>query len=303
MGTPEFALAPLQALHNAGHDIVGVVCQPDKINTRGNKIKYSPIKTFALSNAIPVYQFEKIREFGVDQLAKLQADVVITCAYGQIIGQDLLDMCKYGVLNIHASLLPKYRGASPVESALLNADSITGVSIVQTQIGLDDGDVLYSRSLPIEAQDNSISLFKKVSDLGAQCIVEVLRDLPHYVQKRESQNPDGVTLCKKIKKQNALIDFSEQAQTIVNKIKAYSLSPTAYFVYNDERYNVYNAQVNALLKGKCGEILRCKSKQGLTIACSDFAVDITQIQSQNGKILDIKAFLNGKSFNVGDLII
>lgn len=300
MGTPEFALKPLQSLYDAGHEILAVVCQPDKVNARGGKIIYSPTKRYALEKGIPVLQYKSIRKEGVEELAKIGADVIVTCAYGQILSQEIIDMCKYGVINIHSSMLPKYRGASPMIASLLNGDELTGISIVKTDIGLDDGDILYSKTLSIEKEDNSITLSEKMSELGSMCILHVLSDIEYFIQNKKSQNHDEATFCSKVSKEMAKLDFSKSAIELVREIKAFALNPTSYFMYNQERFKVYNAEIYGEIEKEAGIVCFCDKTNGLVIACGDKnAIKITQIQSQNGKVLPIKAFVNGRKLEVG----
>ena len=305
MGTPAFSLKPLQALKEAGHNICAVVCQVDKVNSRGNKIEFCPTKKWALENGVQVFQFEKLRDADLTDLINLKADVIITCAYGQILPQSVIDMCKYGVLNIHSSLLPKHRGASPVSACFLAGDSVSGITIMQTSIGMDDGDILYQKSIEIQPEDNSITLSQKLSELGADCICTVLKDLKNYRQKALKQNEKLVSFSKKITKQDAEINFKNDAEIVIRAIKAYALNPTAHFMYNQKRYKVYNAQivefkVSSQVKG--GEVLACDKINGLIIASGDKkAISITQIQAPNGKMMPIKDFVNGNKFYVGEV--
>lgn len=304
MGTPAFALKPLQEIKNAGHNVCAVVCQVDKVNSRGNKIEYCPTKKWAQENGVSVFQFEKLKNANLSILVSLKADVIITCAYGQILPQSVIDMCPYGVINIHSSLLPKHRGASPVSACLLAGDNISGVTIMQTSIGMDDGDILYQEQIDILEDDNSITVSNKLSELGAKCIVKVLKDLQYYRQNAVKQDESQVSFSKKITKQDAKINFKNDAKIVINAIKAYALNPTAYFMYDNKRFKVYNAKivefkVSSQVVG--GEVLACDKINGLVIASGDKkAIKITQIQAPNSKIMDIKQFINGNKFFVGE---
>ena len=171
-GTPEYAVKPLQALIDSCHEVVAVVTQPDKAVGRSNKIVPTPVKKVAIENNIPVFQFEKIRKDDISSLLAIDADLYVTCAYGQILDENILFAKKYGVVNLQGSLLPKYRGASPVQSVLINNETETGVTVLKSGIGLDDGDIVYSRSISIQEDDNAISLFDRFSNLSAECIIE-----------------------------------------------------------------------------------------------------------------------------------
>ena len=305
MGTPAFSLLPLQAISEAGHNICGVVCQVDKANARGNKIEFCPTKKWALENGVQVFQFEKLKNADLTELQNLKADVIITCAYGQILPQSVIDMCKYGVINIHSSLLPKYRGASPVSACLLAGDLVSGITIMQTSIGMDDGDILYQEQIELDKRENSITLSNKLSELGAKCICKVLANFNYYRKNAKKQDESLVSFSKKITKQDAQINFKNDAITVINSIKAYALNPTAYFMYNNKRFKVYNAEltdfkVSSQVKG--GEVLACDKSNGLIIASGDKkAISILEIQAPNGKVMQIKNFINGNKFYVGEV--
>ena len=297
MGTPEIALKPLIALIEAGHTIVACVTQPDKVNSRGNKIIFSPIKNFALENNIPVYQFTKIRLDGVEILNSLDADLIITCAYGQILSQEIIDLFKFGVLNIHSSLLPKYRGASPIIASLLNGDEVTGVTIMQTSIGMDEGDILLSEEVKIEKEDNSISLTEKISEAGARCICEVVNNIELYFSKKTTQNNEKATFCKKVTKEMAKLDFNKDATTLVREIKAYALNPTSFFIFSDKRFKVFNAEVvECENEIENGTIISANKTSGLVISCLNGAIKVIEIQAPNGRKMKIRDFLNGNTF-------
>lgn len=305
MGTPEFSVKPLQALYDAGYEIVALVCQPDKVNSRGNKIEYCPTKKWALEKLVPIFQFESLKNDNIDNLLNIEADVIITCAYGKILPQKVLDMSRYGVLNIHSSLLPKYRGASPISACLLDGGKITGITIMQTSLGMDDGDILYQEQIPILEDDNSITLSNKLSVLGAKCIEKVLSNLNLYRKNAIKQNEKEASFSKKITKQDAKINFNFNSEIVISKIKAYALNPTAYFMYKDKRYKVYNAHLSnfeVLGSNRCGEVLACDKINGLVISCANCsAIAIDQIQAPNGKVLKIKDFINGNKFAIGEV--
>ena len=302
LGTPHFAVAPLDMLIKAGHNIVAVVTQVDKVNARGKKVVFSDIKTYAINNNLPLYQFESIKKQGVEVLSKLNADIMITASYGQILSKEVLDICEYGVLNIHASLLPKLRGASPVASALLNGETKTGVTIMQTDVGLDDGKMLLKGKIEIDEKDNQQTLMDKLSVLGGELIVKVLDDIDNYVKNAESQNEEDATHCKKITKQDALIDFTCDAVSINNKIRAFYGNPTAFFVYKDEVYKVFEAEVVKCNTKQAGEVMHYDKVNGFAISCRVDALCIKVIQKQGGKVLNIKDFMNGNKFEIGQRI-
>lgn len=302
LGTPHFAVEPLDALRKAGHNIVAVVTQMDKVNARGKKIVYSDIKTYAINNNLPLYQFESIKKQGVESLSKLNADIMITASYGQILSKEVLEICRYGVLNIHASLLPKLRGASPVASALLLGENETGVTIMQTDVGLDDGKMLLKEKIKIEESDNQETLMDKLSMLGGKLIVKVLGDLDFYRKNAESQDEEIATHCKKINKQDALINFNNDANIENNKIKAFYGNPTAYFNFNGEVYKVVEAEVVKCNVKSAGIVMHYDKVNGFVISCLNNALSIKVLQKQGGKILNIKDFMNGNKFEIGKQI-
>ena len=173
-GTPEYAVPSLQALINSKHEVVAVVSQPDKPRGRSNKIIPTPVKKVAIDNNIPVYQYEKIRNEDITDLLNIDADIYVTCAYGQILDERILKAKKHGVINLHGSLLPKYRGASPVQWSLINREKVTGVTVLRSEIGIDDGDILLKKDLEIIDEDNAITLFEKLSNLSAVAVLEAL---------------------------------------------------------------------------------------------------------------------------------
>lgn len=297
MGTPEFAVLPLKSILDAGHQVVACVSQVDKVNSRGNKVIFNPIKKFALENNLPILQFEKIRIDGIDELKKLDADIIVTCAYGQLLSKEILELYKYGVINIHSSLLPKHRGASPISSSLLSGDKVTGVTIMQTNIGMDEGDMLLKGETEILEEDNSISLSEKLSKIGAECVCKVLSDIDFYLNNREKQDDNSATKCGKITKEMTRLNFNKNATTLVREIKAFALNPTSYFECDGKRYKVFNAKnVENVENKECGIVLKCNKQDGLIISCLGGGISITEIQAPNGKKLKIKDFLNGNSF-------
>lgn len=298
LGTPKFAVEPLNALMQAGHNIVAVVTQIDKANARGNKIVFSEVKTFALENNLPLYQFQSIKKEGVEVLKGLGADVMVTASYGQILSKEVLDICKYGVLNIHASLLPALRGASPVASALLLGEEKTGVTIMQTDVGLDNGKMLLRQEVQIDVQDNQVTLMEKLSALGAKMIVKVLADIDAFRANACPQNEGEATHCKKITKQDGLICFSDDATAIHNKVRAFYGNPTAYFVVGEEKFKVFQTEVVNREYSRCGVVEAYDKQNGFVVSCKNGGIKILKLQKPGGKVLAINDFMNGFKFEV-----
>lgn len=299
LGTPNFAVQPLNALMKAGHEIVAVVTKIDKVNARGNKIVATPVKAFALENNLSLYQFKNINLEGLDVLKELNADIMVTASYGQILKKDILEMCKLGVVNIHGSILPKYRGASPVGSALINGETKTGITIVQTGIGLDDGEMLAKAEMDIDYMDNQETLMDKLSNLGAETIVKVLENFDYYKANQEVQDDSQSTHCAKFTKEEAKLDFTLDAEVLRNKVRGYYGNPTAHFEYDNVIYKIFEAEVVTDFSGEAGQILSCDKVNGFVIACGTNALKITRLQKQGGKVMNFKDFVNGNKIPLG----
>lgn len=302
LGTPSFGANVLKELANSTHEIVGVVCQPDKPSGRGNKLVAPAVKELALSLGLNVYQFSKIRTEGVDVLKSLNADIMVTAAYGQILSQEIIDICKYGIINVHGSLLPKYRGASPIQQSIIDGEEYTGVTIMKTEAGIDTGDMLLSAKCKIEDNDTYGTLSEKLSLLGAKLCVEALDLIENGKAVYTPQNEQEATHTYMFKKQDCFIDFSKSAKQIVNLVRGLNPNPIALFSLNNETYKVFEARVvednsNAL----AGTILEANSKKGLIIKCLGGAVEIVEMTAPNSKRMLAKSYLNGKSLNVGSV--
>lgn len=298
-GTPEFAVEPLKQLIAAGMVPSYVITQPDKPQGRKGILTPPPIKTFALQHEIPVLQYAKIRDH-VPELQKLGADILITCAYGQILTEELLHVFSKGVYNIHASLLPRYRGASPIQWAVLNGDAETGITIMQTDVGLDTGDILLQKTLKIN-DDTAEELSQRLSVLGGEAIVEALQQLDTLA--RVPQNDALASTVKKIEKQDAKLDFTWSASKVVRWIRGMNPSPVAFAYWNDTTVNFYNAEMFAYCGDECpGTVLFNMAKPGLVIKCGTDAVRITQLQLSGGKRMRAQDFLNGRKMTKGQLL-
>lgn len=304
-GTPSFAVEPLRRLVKSGADIAGVITQTDKPAGRSGKITFSPVKEYALSVGLPVYQFEKIR-LSLEEVKNIGADIMITCAYGQILSEEILSAFKWGVYNLHASLLPKYRGAAPIQAAILNGEEYTGITVMKTDIGLDTGDILLVKRLKIGEKETAGELSERLSLLAADCAEEAVKIIEENFGSPQLMLQDGgaATLVKKIKREDAKISFSCGGKEIVNKIRALNPEPTAYAVLNGAPVNIFSAEVCPLPEGKenspCGEVLSEKSKQGLIVKCLSGAVKLDEIQLPGGKRISGADALNGRKIRKGD---
>ncbi|MBO5714544.1 MAG: methionyl-tRNA formyltransferase [Clostridia bacterium] len=298
MGTPDFAVEPLKALVSSpDYEVIAVVCNHDKPVGRKQVLTAPPVKEYANSVHIPVYQYDKIRLEGVEDLKKLNPDLIVTCAFGQILSQEIIDIPKLGVINIHASLLPKYRGASPIHYAILNGEKTTGVTIMKTDIGIDTGDILISEQVEIGEQETCGELFDRLSVLGANLIIKALNLIKDGKANFTVQDHSKSTTTKIIKKEMAKIDFTKTANEVVNQIRAFNPSPIAFTFFNGEQYKIYKAQA-VEGNGQSGEIIN--STDSLIIACGSGAISVETIQRQGGKPLNIKDFLRGNKLPTGE---
>ena len=305
-GTPEFAVAPLKAILEKGFHVVGVITQSDKPQGRKGVLTPPPVKQFALECGIAVLQPNKLRD-ELDSVQALNADVLITCAYGQILTQETLDLFKKGVWNIHAGLLPKYRGASPIQSCILAGETETGVCVMKTELGLDSGDILLVKKTGIKETETYGELSERLSELGAQAIVETLDALKTGDYTLTPQEEQGVNVVRKINKEHAKIDFKKTAQEIVNLVRAMNPAPVAYGEIEGNKINVYGAEKAEISEEEknavCGEIVSESPKRGLIVKCKDGAVKLTQVQASGGKRMSGGDFLNGRKVRKGQVFL
>lgn len=307
-GTPDFAVAPLKKLIESGAEIVGVITQLDKPQGRKGILTPPPVKTAALALGIPVFQPEKIRDF-VEEIRALNADLMITCAYGQILTQAVLDCFPKGVWNIHAGLLPKYRGASPIQSCILNGETKTGVSIMKTELGLDCGDVLCVAETEIAETETYGELSERLSLLGADLIVQAIKTLESGAYTLTPQGDEGVGVVRKINKDQAKIDFAKPAAEIINLVRGMNPAPIAYTVLDGNKINVYRAEKAVLNEEETlymqdaafGQVLSDKPKRGLLVKCADGAVKLTEVQAAGGKRISGGDFVNGRKARQGQV--
>ena len=294
LGTPDFAVNPLKKLLENGYNVVAVVCNHDKPVGRKQVLTPPPVKTLALENNIPCYQYDKIRVDGVEDLKALKPDLMVTCAFGQILSQEILDIPRLGVINIHASLLPKYRGASPIHYAILNGERKTGITIMKTDIGIDTGDIIMQEEIDIPEKQTMGELFESLSVLGAELIVKALPSIIDGTCTFAKQDEKKATLTKIIKKDMAKIDWNNSAKDIVNQIRAFNPSPVAFTIFENNPFKIYEAEESSL-KGQVGKIL--KAEKELVIGCKDGSVSLKVVQKAGGKPMNIADFLRGAKLN------
>lgn len=313
-GTPEFAAVALDALLKTEHEIVAVYTQPDRKAGRGQKLTASAVKQLALAHDLPVYQplhFKSSTEEGLAaqaELKALNADVMVVAAYGLILPQVVLDTPKYGCLNIHGSLLPRWRGAAPIQRAIATGDAETGVTIMKMAAGLDTGDMMYKTLCPITAEDTSASLHDKLAIQGAEAIVAVLaseQTLQQYLEQREVQDEALTVYAHKLSKAEAKIDWSQDAVTIDRNIRAFNPWPVA-FIPLDEQSNLRvweSVLSNEAVNGQSAGTILALDKQGVHVACGDGkAICLTSLQWPGGKALNPVQIAQTQKLNIGQVL-
>ena len=302
-GTPDFAAAALKAIAAAGFEIPLVLTQPDRPKGRGMQLAPSPVKQAALELGLRVAQPEKLRNNAeaLQMLKEVDADVMVVAAYGLILPQDVLDTPKHGCLNIHASLLPRWRGAAPIQRAIEAGDAETGVCIMQMDIGLDTGGVVSEHRYAIQPTDTANEVHDALMNLGAAAIVADLQQLKTEGRLKSVKQPEeGVTYAQKLSKEEARIDWNESAAVIERKIRAFNPVPAAWVEYQGKPMKIWRAEVVAQ-QGRAGEVLSC-SADGLVVACGENALKITELQPSGSKRMPIAAFEAGHKIEVGTVL-
>lgn len=302
LGTPELSAKVLEKLILSGYNIIGVVAQCDKELNRKKELIPVPTKVVANKYNIPVFQKEKIRN-DFEFIKELNPDLILTLAYGQIIPHDLLIIPKLGCLNLHGSLLPKYRGAAPIQYSLLNGDSITGVTLMEMVDEMDAGKMYYKTIIKIDDNDNYTTLTDKMVDSAFECFDAGIDAVINKENLGEEQNIKEVTFTHKINRDIEKLNFNDSAKHIKNIIRALTNEPGCYFIYNNEKFKVFNAEIINSSTNAPGQIL-AYDKNSLVIGTKDYPLRITKIQRQGKKILEIKDFFIGKPdlFIINDFV-
>lgn len=289
-GTPEFSVAPLQTLIDSGHKVIAVYTQPDRPAGRGRKLTASPVKSLALEHNIPVYQPETLRDKDTQQaLAELNADLMIVVAYGLILPENVLQMPKHGCLNIHASLLPRWRGAAPIQRAIESGDTETGVTIMQMDIGLDTGDMLVKKTTVINTGDNAQTLHDRLSILGCEAMLEAIELVQTGQLKPEKQDENLVTYAEKMHKAEAEINWTQPAQTIVHKIQAFNPWPVAFTEFQEQPLRILHAHIaqepENLDSVKPAGLVMLVNKTGMLVSTGSKPIWLTQVQPAGKKAM------------------
>lgn len=304
LGTPAFAVEPLKAILESSHKIVAVVTQPDKVNARGNKALPCAVKAYAEERGLSILQFDRIRNAdSVDILKNLDADIMVTCAYGQILSQEILDLTKYGVLNIHASLLPAYRGSSPVQWALMNGEKEVGVTIMQTAYEVDSGDIMLQKGITLSGDENAEETLNKLSPIGAKLIVEALNQIESGKAMFAPQDKDKVTHFPMLKKSDGRLDFNKTAEEVKNFVRGMNPWPGAYTM---TKYGMLKVKKAQAVDGKdgavSGEVILSHPKEGFVVQCASGAISFLIVQGENSKEMSYADFLRGKPIETGTVL-
>lgn len=300
MGTPDFSVPSLRALHRAGHTITSVFTQPDKQRGRGKKVSFSPVKEAALSLGLPVMQPETLKDEAVTACIQEQhPDVIIVIAYGKILPKAILDIPRYGCINVHGSLLPAYRGAAPIQYAIRDGAAESGVTIMLLDEGMDTGAVLKKAAVLLDAKETTGTLFEKLSVLGADTLVSVLSSLPLYLASQTPQDESQATYTTKIGKEDACINWNDSAVVIERLIRTLDPHPGAYTVYDEKRLKIWQADVAKGTGAAPGTIIAV-TKKSFTVQTGNDALVITSVQPESRKRMAASQFLQGIVMTVGD---
>lgn len=293
-GTPAIALKSLEYFYNSDKiNVLAVVTQPDKPAGRGHKLSMSPIKQFALEKNLPVFQPKSIRKDPdiQDELKKLNPDFFVTFAFGQILSQDVLDIPKYETINLHASLLPKYRGANPIQRAIINGDKETGICTMITELGLDCGDVCLREVIQIPDNMTCVDLFEQISDKSPELIEKTLIGLVDNSITPQKQSEEGLCMANKLTKEETLIDWTKPAQEIHNLVRGIYKFPSAYFIHNDKIIKVLETQV-VKESGTCGEFVKI-SKDGILVGCGKDCLLLVKVKPEGKGEMFARDWANG----------
>lgn len=303
LGTGDFSEIVLKKLDSSKHQVVGVVTQPDKVNGRNGKITFSPVKSYALERGLPLYQFASISKEGKEDLSAIGADIMVTSAYGQILSDEIIAICPHGIINTHASLLPKYRGSSPIQMAILNGDEEIGTTIMKTVREVDAGDVVLQRSIKLNGNENQEECFDMLADLSATALIEALDMIESGVAQFIPQDHSKATFCKKLTKEDGQIDFTLTAKEIHNKVRAFYGYPGAYCQSPYGRLKVIKTELTeSEVDGQAGEVVEAK-KERFVVACgNNTKIAFITVQGEGGKVMSVGAYTLGRPLKVGTIL-
>nr|WP_076778676.1 methionyl-tRNA formyltransferase [Lachnoclostridium phocaeense] len=303
MGTPDFSVGTLEALVQAGHEVVLAVTQPDKPKGRGGKMQYTPVKEKALEYDIPVFQPVKVREKScVEKLDSYKADVMVVVAFGQILPKEILELTPYGCINVHASLLPKYRGAAPIQWSIIDGETVTGVTTMQMDEGLDTGDMLLKTEVPLEPDETGGSLHDKLSAAGAKLCVETLKALEEKTVTPEKQGETPTKYARMLDKELGKIDWTKDAASIERLVRGLNPWPSAYTSWEGKTMKIWSAEVvDRESKAPCGTVAEV-TKTDFSVQTGKGLLKVTELQIPGKKRMAADAFLRGYKMETGTLL-
>lgn len=294
MGTPDFAAKALEEIINAGHNVILAVTQPDKPKGRSDKMVFSAVKEVALAHNIPVFQPCKIKEAeAVEELTKYKADIFVVAAFGQILSKEILDMPRLGCVNIHASLLPKYRGAAPIQWSVINGDEKSGVTIMKMDVGLDTGDILYVKEITLDKKETGESLFDKLAELGGEAIVEALPLIENGSLVPVPQDDSKSSYAKMLKKELGEIDFNKSADVIERLIRGLNSWPSSYTFINGKMLKIWDADVIDDNGTEMPGTISAVNHDSFVVKCGENSLKINEVQLEGKKRMLAKDFLLG----------
>ncbi len=297
MGTPDFAVPSLQALIDDHQEVAGVFTQPDKPKGRGYQLAPPPVKELALRYGLPVFQPVSLKTpEGIEQVTSLKPDLIVVVAYGKILPEEILDCPPLGCVNVHGSLLPKYRGAGPIQWSVLNGDAVTGITTMYMAKGLDTGDMILKKETPIGPDETADELYSRMEVLGAQTLIETVRLIERGEAPRVPQKDEDATYAPMLTKELSPIDFEKSSQEVHNQIRGLSSWPCAYTKLDGKRLKVYRSRVVEHYHGEPGELLDDKK---LIVAVKDGAVEFLEVQLEGSKRMSGEDFLRGKKLPKG----
>lgn len=300
MGTPDFAVQSLNALVNAGHDVAAVITQPDRPKGRGNKLAFPEVKERALELGLPVHQPDSVKDEAFLELLKgYQPDVIVVVAFGRILPQSVLDLPKYGCVNVHGSLLPQYRGAAPIQRAVLDGLKETGVTTMRMDIGMDTGDMLLQAALPITDEDTTGTMFDKLAELGGKLLIDTLSGLEAGTITPQKQDNSNVTHAARILKEDEVIHWDDSAEKIFCQIRGLAPAPGAYTIWEGQRLKLWKARLNSKDTGKAPGTVVEIGKDYLLVQTGKGCLEVLELQPAGKKTMPAKAFANGAGVNAG----
>ncbi len=304
MGTPKFAAASLEALIGAGMNVCAAVTQPDKPKGRGHKLAAPEVKLLAQENGIPVFQPKSLKNGELeDTLKSFNPDMIVVAAYGKILPKYVLEYPKYGCINVHGSLLPKYRGAAPVQRAVIDGETETGITVMQMDEGLDTGDILSVKKTEIGEYETSGELFERLAVIGGELLVKTILDIESGAAVPKKQDSAKATYAHMIAKEDALIDWSKSMNEISCLIRGMNPSPMAYTYYEGTPVKILSAEkINENASGSCGEILGLVKKRGLYVKCADGIICVKTAKFPGGKAMNIEDYMRGHEIKTGAVL-